>query len=187
MQQRTTLTTIALVAAMISSTSAHAQAPGMVVDVPPQPRASGGSYTGALVTADAISLGLVLTGGVLIGEHCSFFGSDDDEPGCSLGGISAIFGLGGYLLASPIIHLSERRAGAAGLSLVLRVGGPLVAAGLGENDQPLLALAAFVSVFALDWAVLARPSRRRPEQRTSWAPVVAPTRGGAVAGLAIEM
>jgi len=81
-------------------------------------------YGKRIVIADALSL-TALFGGILLGI------SQDSDLTDGLASGLALAGLGGYLAGGPIVHFSERRIGIGFASLGLRVGAPLVGAGVG--------------------------------------------------------
>ncbi len=78
------------------------------------------SYKSHIITADLVSLGLMVLGPVV------------DERDASLSGL----GLSGYFLAAPIVHLAHGRGGAAVKSLGLRVALPVLGGWAGYRIGP---------------------------------------------------
>jgi zinc transporter ZupT len=81
-------------------------------------------YGRPMVIADALSL-TAFFGGVLLGS------SEYSDLTDGLADGLALVGLAGYLVGGPIVHFSEGRVDIGGASLGLRLGAPLVGAGVG--------------------------------------------------------
>lgn len=110
---------IAVVAtALLAMTSiAAAQAPGQTMTWDPEPAPAPVtvepvtvSYRGQIITADVVSLGLMVLGPL------------SDEHDLTLSGL----GFTGWFLAAPLVHAAHSRGGAAAKSLGLRVGLPIL-------------------------------------------------------------
>lgn len=107
---------IAVIALLLAMTSmAAAQAPGQTLawdpELPParvEPVTV--SYRGQIITADVVSLGLMVLGPL------------SDEHDMSLSGL----GFTGWFLAAPLVHAAHGRGGAAAKSLGLRIGLPIL-------------------------------------------------------------
>lgn len=189
-----------IVAAVVASTSiAAAQAPGQTMSWDPElpPTAAPVrvepvtvSYRGQIITADVVSLGLMVLGPL------------SDEHEMNLSGI----GFAGWFLAAPLVHAAHGRGGAAAKSLGLRVGLPILGglAGyrLGPDDTAcvydaeldgraphggcgdhgsiigaLLGVAAGAgTAMYIDAKYL---SRYQTSRVVTWSAGIAPTRGGA--------
>jgi hypothetical protein len=186
---------LAILAVLLTSSIAAAQAPGETLSFDPQlppgqvePAPTTISYRAHILAADGISLGLIALGPLA---------SDDAE-------LSAL-GLGGYFLAAPLVHLSHGRGAAAVKSLALRAGlpfaGALVGYRVGPNDlvcdqigeggthescpggsvtgMVVGMLAGGVTAIVVDAKYLARHERRTP----TWTASVTPTSGGMTVGI----
>lgn len=136
------------------------------------PTAGARDYSGPVMLADGIALGLLLTGSVL-GAVCvlATFGSssEDDSIADSIACPIAIISIAGaattFLLVPPIIHLVHARPAAALLSFTLRAALPAggAALSLATDESSLVAvafLAGIAAAIAVDWAVLTRPGER---------------------------
>ena len=147
------------------------------------------SYRKDLILVDGISAGTI-AGAAAAGAWV--FSSDDFHLPLTVGA----FGFGGYVLGAPIVHLSHGRFGRGAASFALRVVTPAIvgvtavtAAGLEEGDAGYdgyffggMALGAGIAV-ALDWWLLV-PSAPSRSERAPTAPMVLPTAGGGVLGVA---
>lgn len=146
-------------------------------------------YRKQLILVDGISAGTI---GAAAAAGTWLFSSDDFHLPLMIGA----FGFGGYALGAPIVHLSHGRVLRGFASFGLRVLVPSIvgatavtAAGLDENDAGYngyfaggLALGAGIAV-ALDWWLLV-PSAPSRTERAPATPIVIPTPGGGVLGLA---
>ena len=128
---------VAVLAVLMSSSIAAAQAPGQTMSwdpsvpptviptlVPAGPPTQV-SYRKDILLADGISLGLMLLGPALAGDEMG-------DGGAQLAGI----GLSGYFLAAPIVHLAHGRGGSAVKSFAMRSTFPLLGAYLGYQIGP---------------------------------------------------
>jgi len=114
-----------VLAIVFSSSLAAAQAPGQTLsfdpEVPPsaaEPQAVTVSYRSDVLLADGASLGLIVLG-----------------PVSGNASLSA-WGVSGYFLAAPIVHLAHGRGTQAVESLALRVGLPFFGGFLGYKLGP---------------------------------------------------
>jgi hypothetical protein len=184
-------TALAVLITLVSITTAHATPPGLTLEAPvietvdtavaavPVERVS---YRWQIALVD-----LAAFGGAMIGP--AFQGRDREVQSAALGT---------YLLGSPLIHAANGHGLRAIASLGLRLGLPALGAAIGVRIQgesdcldcidtaaPIEGLVLGIGIGGLtalivDHAVLAKP-RRVPAR--GWAPVAAPSRGGATVGV----
>lgn len=112
-------------AILFSSSLAAAQAPGQTLSFDPEeppgaapPQTVTVNYRTDVLLADGASLGLIVLGP--ISQHAEL----------------TAYGVTGYFLAAPIVHLAHGRGAQAAQSLALRVGLPFFAGFLGYKLGP---------------------------------------------------
>lgn len=192
---------VAAVLLVLSTSIAAAQAPGQTMSwepevAPPstvQPQTMTVNYRSDVLLADGASIGLVL------------LAAPTHSPQL------AAFGVSGFFLGAPIVHIAHGRGTAALESLGLRAGLPLVGAWIGYRVGPqdiacadaapvegglgggctdqgsivgmlLGGLAGGVSAMVIDAKFLAKYEKRTAPP--SWTASIAPSHGGATVGVA---
>ncbi|HEX8108422.1 MAG TPA: hypothetical protein VF516_11875, partial [Kofleriaceae bacterium] len=144
---------VAVVAVIgLARTAAFADPPGMTPPVPPAPQDPVvAPYYGLTLAADGVALVTAMAA----------LGGGDSESRTRLFQIAA----GTYVLGGPLLHVVHGRPGRAAISLAMRVGLPVVAAGLLSSGHdgwdalvPFLlgAVGGTLTASIVDAAVLAR-------------------------------
>jgi hypothetical protein len=150
----------------------------------PKPESRVEWYAGKLVAADAISL-------------ITFYAGAQSESASALPAL----GLGGYLLAAPIIHATEGRPAVALGSFMLRLGLPIVGATVAsmtyksEQDDHCDCMGDAIAVIGglavgmlvampLDYLLLGHKRVQQPKKRVSLLPTFTVAQQGASFGVA---
>lgn len=141
-------------------------------------------YGKTIAGVDAAAVGLMAAGGLVLSAS-----TDDNPIGLTAVGLGAVVYLGG----GAVVHWRHGRAGAASMSVADRLLVPFAAggvgalvgklhgkdreAGIGTLKGAAIGMGVGMGIaMAIDWLVLAREKRVTP--------VVQPTAGGAIAGVA---
>jgi hypothetical protein len=115
---------LAVAVVLLTSSIAAAQAPGQTLsfdlEQPPEPPPVKVSYRKDIMISDGLSLAAMTLGPALT--------RDADV---------ASFGLAGYALGAPIVHIAHGRAGAAAASFAMRAGLPIAGGFLGYKLGPV--------------------------------------------------
>jgi hypothetical protein len=124
-------------AVLLAAANAHAES---------EPADAGGGYRWQVAATDAGVIAAAAAGFALEGR-----GFLDNVPSNMLMGVASA----GYFLGAPVVHLAHREYGRAGISIILRVGLPIVGGAIGarlascSRDEWLCGLDEFAKGFAL--------------------------------------
>lgn len=165
---------LVVVAVVLAYQSAEANPP--LAEPPAQPAVA--SYRGATLTADGVSVGLVVLSDLADAESLVWIG------------------ISTYVVGAPFVHLTKGRPGRAAASLAMRVGLPALGLVIGDSiprdcgicggppGAVYLGLAAgVVTASALDAIFLAKGDATPPAVHAGWTPVAGPTRDGFALGV----
>ena len=123
---------------------------------------------------------------VVLYEHCDRR-AGSASPGCELGAGAMVATTGLYFFGQTFVHFRELEIGRGLGSIGIRAGLPLalgtVAYQLDPDSTPYVVIGAMGGSMLLEWVLFSDRDDSEPKQ-ASWAPVAAPTRGGATVGLA---